>query len=68
MIEYTCFPLDGTAEATVEVESVAASESSDIEKDFSSHSDKRGEGERENTELYSLSSPSPWKKQGACLL
>ena len=50
MIEYTCFPLDGTAEATVEAESVATSESSDIEKDFSSHSDKRGEGERENTE------------------
>ena len=47
MIEYTCFPLDGTLEATVEVESIAASESSDIEKDFSSHSDKRGGGERE---------------------
>ena len=42
-IQYPCCTLDGITEAAAEVEAAAALVSSDIEKMFRSHSDKRGE-------------------------
>ena len=48
-IQYPRCPLDSTVGAAEEAEATAASASSDIEKKFRSHSDKRCEGEGEGT-------------------
>ena len=57
-IGYPCCPIDSTAEAASEAEAVTEAEatlaSSDIEKKFRSHSNKRGEGEEEVTRFSLL--------------